>query len=170
MCDLCDWRGDERNRHRLFHITLNEVNQMSFHETPILKVIEVLHDGERGYASLGEHLQEPTLKSYFMQESAKRARFATELETVLSTATGKEINVDGVTYGTMHRVWGEAQGSDETLLATAEQSDDAAKQVFTEALQVNGLPPLIRAILVERRSHIRKSHAQVKSFREAVAA
>jgi uncharacterized protein (TIGR02284 family) len=147
---------------------------MSFQETPILKVIEVLHDGERGYASLSEHLQEPSLKSYFIEESAKRAQFATELKTVLSSATGREINVGGTVSGNLHRALGEVigslGGSDETLLATAEQGDDAAKQVFTEALQVNGLPPLLRAILVERRSHIRKSHARVKSLREKVAA
>jgi uncharacterized protein (TIGR02284 family) len=147
---------------------------MSFQETPVLKVIEVLHDGERGYASLGERLHEPSLKSYFKEESAKRAQFATELRTVLKSATGKEVNLGGTASGTMQRAWGEVKaslgGSDETLLATAEQEEDAAKKAFTEALKVNGLPPLIRAMLVERRSHIRRAQERVRSFRQKVAA
>ena len=38
-------------------------------------VINVLQDGQKGFADLGEHLKDDTLKRYFLAESLKRANF-----------------------------------------------------------------------------------------------
>ena len=147
---------------------------MAFEETKVRTVIEVLHDGERGFASLSDHLKEPRLKSYFAEESTRRAQFATELEAALSTVTGKNVDEGGTASGTVHRVWGEVKGSlggsDHTLLETAEQGEDVAKKAYSEVLKETDLPPAIRTILTKQQPHINASHDKVKSFRDSIAA
>ena len=153
---------------------LFEVNDMAFEESAVRTVIEVLHDGERGFASLSEHLKEPRLKTYFKEEAATRGQLATELEAALSTAVGKSVSEGGTTTGTIHRAWAELKGSmggsDHTLLETAEQGEDAAKRAYEAALKVNDLPAGIRTVLVKQQPHILASHDKVKSFRDSVAA
>jgi uncharacterized protein (TIGR02284 family) len=147
---------------------------MAFEESKVKTVIEVLHDGERGFASLSDHLKEPSLKTYFAEESSRRAQFATELEAVLSAATGKTINEGGTASGTIHRVWGEVKGNlggnDHTLLETAEQGEDAAKRAYAEVLKETDLPPAIRTILIKQQPHINASHDKVRGFRDSIAA
>lgn len=147
---------------------------MAFEESTVRTVIEVLHDGERGFASLSEHLKEPRLKTYFAEESTHRAQFASELESALSTITGKNVDEGGTASGTVHRVWGEVKGnlggSDHTLLETAEQGEDAAKKAYIEAVKVNDIPAAIRTLLLKQQPHINASHDKVKSFRDSIAA
>ncbi len=147
---------------------------MAFEESAIRTVIEVLHDGERGFASLSEHLKEPRLKMFFKEESVNRGRFASELEVALSTIVGKDVREGGTASGTIHRAWAEVKGSlggsDHTLLETAEQGEDAAKKAYTEALKVTDLPGNVRAILLQQQPHIQASHDKVRSFRDAIAA
>ena len=147
---------------------------MAFEEKAVRTVIEVLHDGERGFASLSEHLKEPRIKAYFAEESASRALFANELETALSAVSGKDINEGGTASGTIHRVWAELKGnlggSDHTLLETAEQGEDVAKKAYIEALKVTELPLNVRTILLKQQPHINASHDKVKALRDTVAA
>ena len=60
-------------------------------------------------------------------------------------------------------------GSDHTLLATAEQGEDAAKEAYQKALRENVSEP-VRQILVEQQSHVLQSHDQVKAFRDCKVA
>ena len=49
-------------------------------ERVLLGVIQILQDGQKGFAEIGEHLKDATLKRYFLAESLKRANFRAELE------------------------------------------------------------------------------------------
>ena len=55
-------------------------------EKVLLEVIKVLNDGQKGFADIGEHLKDDTLKRYFLAESLKRANFRAELENELHRA------------------------------------------------------------------------------------
>jgi uncharacterized protein (TIGR02284 family) len=147
---------------------------MAFENKAVRTVIEVLHDGEKGFASLGQELKDPTAKSYFVEEAATRGRFASELESALGSATGEKVEEGGTASGTLHRAWGEVKakmgGSDHTLLATAEQGEDAAKKAYEEVLKVNDVPTPVLSILKKQQSHILASHDKVKAMRDATAA
>ena len=52
-------------------------------QTVLKSVINILEDGQKGFADIGEHLKEETLKRYFLAESLKRANFRGELENEL---------------------------------------------------------------------------------------
>jgi uncharacterized protein (TIGR02284 family) len=147
---------------------------MAFEDKAVRTVIEVLHDGEKGFSSLSAELKEPRAKVFFMEESATRGKFATELETALGTVKGKEVSEGGTATGTLHRTWGELKaklgGSDHTLLETAEQGEDAAKKAYEEVLKLSDIPASMRALLQEQQAHILQSHNAVKAMRDSLAA
>ena len=96
-------------------------------------VVEVLHDGQKGFAELGKHLQDSQVKTFFMNESLTRSKFAGELE----SAAGLESDPGGTASGAMHRFWGDLKGKmgggDHTLLETAEQGEDVVKKAYQDA-------------------------------------
>src|SRR5580658_2551122 len=101
-------------------------------ERVLLDVIKTLLDSQKGFADIGEHLKDDTLKRYFLAESLKRASFRGELEEILHQNGVHDIKESGTTAGTLHRVWGDLKaklgGGDHTLLETAEQGEDEAKK------------------------------------------
>lgn len=133
-------------------------------------VVEVLHDGQRGFAELGKHLQDSEAKTYFMKESLTRSQFAGELE----SAAGLENDTGGTTSGALHRFWGDMKGKmgagDHALLETAEQGEDAAKKAYQDALQKTEVSGNIRQILQRQQTHIQQSHDKVKALRDSKAA
>ncbi len=129
-------------------------------------VIEVLNDGQKGYADIGEHIKDPAMKSFFMSESQTRGTFSSEL----ASASGLT-DVGGTAAAAVHRTWGDLKanlgGGDHTLLETAEQGEDAAKKAYGEALGDSGVTGPVREILQQQQSHILSSHNKVKVFRDA---
>src|ERR1700750_1174931 len=113
-------------------------------------LINSLLDSQKGFADIGEHLKDETLKRYFLAESLKRASFRGDLEEVLHQNGVHDIKESGTTGGTIHRVWGDLKaklgGGDHTLLETAEQGEDAAKSAYADALDQD-LPRPVRQLL-----------------------
>ena len=132
-------------------------------------VIEVLHDGERGFADIGEHLKSPELKTYFVGEARTRGEFARELQ----AAAGIADEIGGTASGSIHRVWGDLKaslgGSDHTLLETAEQGEDVAKKAYQVALDDTTLESGVRTTLLKQQPHIQASHDKVKAYRDSLA-
>jgi uncharacterized protein (TIGR02284 family) len=142
-------------------------------ESALKSVIDVLEDGQKGMAEIGEHLKDETLKRYFLTESLKRASFRGELESELHRHGVADVHESGTVSGTLYRAWAEVKaklgGGDHTLLETAEQGEDEAKQAYNDALRQN-LPLPIRQLLTEQQTHILSSHDFVRSQRDALKA
>jgi len=141
-------------------------------ESVLLDVIKSLQDGQKGFAEIGEHLKDDTVKRYLLAESLKRANFRAELENELHRAGMADVKESGTAGGAIHRAWGELKaklgGGDHALLETAEQGEDEAKKAYKEALE-HDLPLPIRQLLSEQQTHILSSHDYVKNHRDAFA-
>ena len=142
-------------------------------ESTLKGVIDVLADGQKGFADIGEHFKDDTLKRYFLAESLKRANFRAELENELHRHGVKDITNEGTTAGALHRTWGDIKGKifgtdDKGLLDTAEVGEDSAKKAYKEALEKE-LPLPVKQLLTEQQSHILTSHDYVKNHRDALA-
>jgi uncharacterized protein (TIGR02284 family) len=142
-------------------------------ESTLRSVINVLQDGQKGFADIGEHLKDDTLKRYFLAESLKRANFRAELENELHRHGVADVNETGTTAGAIHRAWGDLKGKlgmgdDHSLLATAEQGEDTAKKAYEDALKEE-LPGPVRQLLAEQQAHILTSHDYVKRHRDELA-
>jgi uncharacterized protein (TIGR02284 family) len=139
-------------------------------ESTLRTIIETLIDDQEGYQKIGDALENETLKRFFLAESLKRAEFRGELESILHHEGVHDIHETGSAAGTFVRVWTELKtalgGGAETLLETAEEAEDAAKQVYADALD-HWLPATIREVLVRQAAHIEASHYYVKAAREA---
>jgi len=142
-------------------------------EKTLKNVINILQDGQKGFADLGEKLKDATLKRYFLAESLKRANFRAELENELHRHGVKDIHEEGTVAGAMHRSWGDLKAkvlttSDHDLLDTAEQGEDKAKKAYKDALDIE-LPLPVRQLLTEQQTHILSSHDYVRDHRNALA-
>jgi uncharacterized protein (TIGR02284 family) len=142
-------------------------------ELALKSLINMLQDSQKGFADIGEHLKDDTLKRYFLAESLKRASFRGDLEEILHQSGVHDIKESGTTAGTLHRVWGDLKaklgGGDHTLLATAEQGEDDAKDAYEDALKQN-LPLPVRQLVAEQQAHILTSHDYIKSHRDQLSA
>jgi uncharacterized protein (TIGR02284 family) len=141
-------------------------------EKVVKEVINVLQDGQKGFADIGEHLKDQTLKRYFLAESLKRANFRAELENELHRHGVHDVHEEGTAVGTMRRVWGDLKAKlgagDHELLVTAEQGEDEAKRIYTDALDQE-LPLPLRQLLSEQYEHVMRSHDFVRNHRDALA-
>lgn len=142
-------------------------------ERVLLHVVKTLQDGQKGFADIGEHLKDETLKRYFLAESLKRANFRAELENELHRAGMADVKESGSAAGAIHRSWGDIKaklgGGDHALLETAEAGEDVAKKAYQDALD-HDLPIPVRQLLTEQQAHVNNSHDYVKSHRDAKAA
>jgi uncharacterized protein (TIGR02284 family) len=138
-------------------------------ERVLLEVIKTLQDGQKGFADIGEHLKDDTLKRYFLAESLKRASFRADLEAELHRAGVHDVKESGSAAGAIHRTWADLKaklgGGDHTLLSTAESGEDDAKATYKDALEQD-LPLPIRRLLTEQQAHILTSHDYVKRHRD----
>ncbi len=135
-------------------------------------VINTLQDTQKGFADIGEHLKDESLKRYFLAESLKRASFRGDLEEILHQNGVHDIKETGTTTGALRRVWGDLKaklgGGDHALLETAEQGEDEAKKAYKEALN-QSLPLPVRQLLADQQAHILISHDFVRNHRDALA-
>ncbi|MBN9617719.1 MAG: hypothetical protein BGO25_14310 [Acidobacteriales bacterium 59-55] len=141
-------------------------------ERVLRSVINTLHDSQKGFADIGDHLEDQTLKRYFLAESLKRASFRGDLEETLHQNGVHDIDEDGTAAGTLSRVWADLKvklgGGDHTLLETAESAEDEAKKAYADALDQD-LPLPIRELLADQQAHVLTSHDYVRSHRDALA-
>jgi len=72
----------------------------------VKEVVEVLHDGHKGFAELAEHIKDPQVKAFFVRESQTRAEYASELESAVMLKKDE----GGTAAGALHRFWGELKG------------------------------------------------------------
>jgi uncharacterized protein (TIGR02284 family) len=142
-------------------------------ERVLLEVITTLQDGQKGFADIGEHLKNDTLKRYFLAESLKRATFRADLEAELHRAGMHDVKDSGSATGSIRRVWADLKaklgGGDHTLLSSAEAGEDDAKATYKDALD-QSLPLPIRQLLTEQQAHILMSHDYVKRHRDELVA
>jgi uncharacterized protein (TIGR02284 family) len=142
-------------------------------ETVLLDLIKTLEDSQKGFADIGDHLKDISLKRFFLAESLKRANFRAELENELHRAGMADVKESGTVSGAIHRTWGDLKaklgGGDHSLLETAEQGEDEAKKAYEKALD-HDLPLPIRELLVEQQEQVLASHDFVKASRDAAAA
>jgi uncharacterized protein (TIGR02284 family) len=141
-------------------------------ESAVYSVIQSLIDSQEALVEIGEKLQDKSLKHFFLSESLKRAEFRGELEAILNQEGVSELRESGTTAGTVHRAWARLKsrldGGDHTLLATAEQGEDAAREAYDNAMNSH-LPLPIRQIISTQASHIYESHDFVKTARDRIS-
>ena len=149
-------------------------DEAKLHETKrvLTSLINTLHDSQKGFADIGEHVTNDPLKRYFLSESLKRANFRAELENELHRLGERDVKESGTAVAAIHRTWGDLKaklgGGDHTLLESAEQGEDQAKKAYGDALEQD-LPLPIREMLSTQQAEVLASHDYIKAQRDALA-
>jgi len=143
-------------------------------ESALRLVIETLIDGQDALRHIGEQLKDEALKVKFLEESLTRAEFRGELENLLHQEGVHDVNEHGTTAGVVHRAWAELKaklgGSDHTLLVTAEEIEDAAREQYENAITTDPALPLpIRQLLARQAAHVEEFHDTVKAARDRLS-
>jgi uncharacterized protein (TIGR02284 family) len=136
-------------------------------------LIETCKDGEKGYQDAAEHVKRSDLKSYFLEQSAERGRFARELEGQLAKVGEPDKKVSGSASAAMHRAWIDTKvalgGGDKTILESVEAGEDNAKETYQKAL--GGTLPAGTAEIVRRQAEsVQRAHDKVRGLRDAAKA
>jgi uncharacterized protein (TIGR02284 family) len=128
-----------------------------------------LEDGHKGFAESGNEIKDPSIRTFSLEESRVRAQFANELEDHLHRLGVKNIEETGTAAGAFHRAWADLKvklgGGDHTLLVTAEQGEDEAKEAYGMALKQH-LPNEIEVALKMQLQHVIQAHNKVRVWRD----
>lgn len=132
-------------------------------------LIEVSKDGERGFTTSAEDVEETTLKSVFLDGAKRCAEGAAELQREVRRLGG-EPEHDGSVSGALHRGWVNTKsaftGRDaRAILEEVERGEDVAVRVYREALE-KSLPADIRGVVQRQFDGVLANHDRVKALRE----
>jgi uncharacterized protein (TIGR02284 family) len=136
-------------------------------------LIETVKDGELGFKTAAEGLQDPQAKSLFQQYSRQRSDMARELQHEVRRLGG-DPEKSGSVAGAAHRGWinikSVATGKDDaSIIAEAERGEDSAKKMYEEALS-EPLPPQVLALVREQSMKIHDAHDRVRVLERATTA
>ncbi len=136
-------------------------------------LIETNKDGQEGFKTAAEGVQDSSLKSSFYEFSQQRSQFAGELQSAVRELGGDPENA-GSFSGTIHRGWINIKSAvtgqdDAAILNEAERGEDSAKAAYKAALETE-LPADVRAIVERQSSAISTAHDKVKAMRDSARA
>lgn len=133
-------------------------------------LIETCKDGENGFRTAAEAIQDPSLRRLFESYSGQRAEFASELQTEVRRFA-EEPAESGHIAGTLHRGWlnlkAAVTGKDEgAIISECERGEDVAVRNYQEALE-SDLPTDVRAIVERQFLQVKEAHDHVRSLERA---
>jgi uncharacterized protein (TIGR02284 family) len=133
-------------------------------------LIEVCRDGQEGFETAAQSVQDPALRAEFLQYSEQRRQFAADLESAMSAA-GKPVEEPGSSLGgVLHRGWINLRQSltgneARAVLSECERGEDAALDAFRKASE-KALPPPFRELVETEYAGVQRVHDRVRSLRD----
>lgn len=135
-------------------------------------LIETLKDGEQGFKTAAEAVQDTQLKSLFFQYSRQRSEMTRDLQSEVRRLGGDPEKA-GSMAGAAHRGWINIKSvvtgkDDASIIAEAERGEDSAKKMYEEALN-QPLAPQTLALVREQSMKIHDAHDRVRALEKATA-
>jgi uncharacterized protein (TIGR02284 family) len=135
-------------------------------------LIETLKDGEQGFKTAAEGVQESSIRSLFQQYSKQRTEMIRELQAEVRRLGG-DPEKSGSIAGAAHRGWINIKSAvtgknDTSIIAEAERGEDSAKRMYEEALK-EPLPAQTIALVREQSMKIHDAHDRVRALEKATS-
>jgi uncharacterized protein (TIGR02284 family) len=135
----------------------------------IQNLIETCRDGQNGFRDAAEHIKDPTIRSFFNQQSLERANFAAELEQIAVRLGDRDVDRSGSTAAAVHRAWIDFKANvglgDAGVVSAAETGEDSAKKAYQDALKEN-LPGDVRSVVERQAQSVVQGHDRVRDIRD----
>jgi uncharacterized protein (TIGR02284 family) len=137
--------------------------------TALNQLLEVCRDGEMGFASAAEHVQDAGTKWMFQEIARRRGQFADELKQEIRRLGGAP-HEGGSLAGTVHRHWMDVKHAlrgrnDAAIMAEAARGEETAVGAYANAVQAS-LPPPTRAIVERQQTDVRDTHDRVRALEQ----
>jgi uncharacterized protein (TIGR02284 family) len=135
---------------------------------PILNgLIETCKDGEQGFRTAAEGLQDPQIKSLFQQYARQRGEMARELQSEVRRLGGDAAK-SGSIAGAAHRGWINIKSvvtgkDDAAIIAEAERGEDSAKNAYEDALRAPLFTQTL-ALVREQSMKVHDAHDRVRAL------
>lgn len=136
-------------------------------------LIEVSKDGEEGFRSSADHVDDPRLKTFFLRRSQEVAASVQELQELVRSLGGEPASSASL-GGALHRRWIEIKTALTThdtvaVLNETERGEDVALNAYRKAAEQD-LPTHIRFVVVRQLEGAKRNHDEVKQLRDAARA
>ncbi len=132
-------------------------------------IIETCKDGEEGFRTCAENVQNGELKGMFRERSQRCAEAVQELQSEVRRLGG-DPDTHGSVSGALHRGWLNVKsaitGKDEAaVLAECERGEDVALQHYQDALRED-LPNDVRNLIERQYQGVMANHELVRGLRD----
>jgi uncharacterized protein (TIGR02284 family) len=132
-------------------------------------LIETCKDGQEGFQTAAESIEDPELGQLLHEYAQERAAFAAELQTAVRRLGG-DPELKGTVGGALHRGWMNVKstmtGQDAAaIFGAAETGEDSARQSYEEALATD-LPADVRTMVDRQYLAVREAHDTVRMIRD----
>ena len=136
-------------------------------------LIETCRDGEEGFRSAGDAIENPDVRTLFHMYAQQRAHFRSELVNEVLRHGGDPAD-SGHVSASLHRGWlnlkAAITGKSETaIIDECERGEDVAMSSYQDALKER-LPADLMSIVEEQYSEVRHSHDTVRGLKRAAHA
>ena len=133
-------------------------------------LIETCTDAARGLRHAAELVEDPALKTFFIDTAQQRAQFAAELLPHAQRLGGAETG-DGTAAATLHRKWMDVRSAlsghdDHAVVSEAERGDNITLQAFKSAVE-GALPITVRDLVEHGYADVRESHVRLAELSQA---
>ena len=107
-------------------------------------LISILEDGKLGYTNAAEHVENPAIKTDFLEYARERALFIVELQDEINKLGKSTDTSGGGPLGALHRTWIDIKssftgGDTEAIINTCITGEEAAIEKYKMALEKNEL-------------------------------
>ena len=130
-------------------------------------LISILEDGKLGYTNAAEHVENPAMKTDFLEYARERALFIVELQNQINKL-GKSTNTSGGgPLGALHRTWIDIKsaftgGDTEAIINACITGEEAAIEKYKMALEENHLEHDQIYIVSKQLNSIQNTLSQIK--------
>lgn len=130
-------------------------------------LISILEDGKLGYINAGEHIEDASIKSDFLQYARERALFIVELQDEINKLGKSTDTAGGGTLGAIHRAWIDIKstftsGDTESIINACITGEEAAIEKYKMALEKNELDHNQIIIAAKQLASIENTLAKIK--------
>ncbi len=138
--------------------------------TTLNTLIETCRDGEQGFRTAAENLQDTQVKTFFSEVARERGKFAEELKDEVQRLGGRP-DEGGSAAGAAHRGWMNVKATvtghdDKRIISEAERGEDVAVATYRTALEQK-LPPPVDSIVHRQYAHVKDAHDRVRALEQA---
>jgi uncharacterized protein (TIGR02284 family) len=133
-------------------------------------LIQTCRDGQDGFHTAADGVEDPNLKRLFTSYAQQRAEFTEELQREVRQLGG-DAERSGHAAGAVHRGWINVKAAvtgkdDGAIISECERGEDIAKRNYQNALEET-LPSDVRLLIERQYMQVKDAHDHVRSLEKA---